>query len=141
MQDIILFLSQHPVLVFVTFLVIIGLLFVELIRMRRSGFYIDPQTTVQKINHENAVVIDVRPIEIYRMGHIIDALSIPSKELRVNFGKLEKFKKRPIILVCDTGEESRKLATLFYHKNYDTYSLAGGMFSWRKADMPLIKEQ
>ena len=124
----------------VTSATIVLLLFVELIRMRRSSFYVNPQTTIQKINHENAVIIDIRPIEVYRKGHIVGALSMIGQELRAHPEKLEKFKDKPIILICDTGEESRKLAAIFYQKYYDTFSLHGGMRSWMKADMPVIKE-
>src|SRR3990167_7393356 len=112
MQEIKSFVSQHVGLVFFLFIAIILVLYVELIRIRRKGFYVDPQTTIQKINHENAVVIDIRPIETYRKGHIIGALSMSAQELRTNPAKLEKFKDKPVILVCDTGEESCKLAAI-----------------------------
>ncbi|OGT35481.1 MAG: hypothetical protein A3F11_04970 [Gammaproteobacteria bacterium RIFCSPHIGHO2_12_FULL_37_14] len=140
MQEIVFFISHHAVLVGLFCIVIVLLLLVELIRIRRGSFYIDPQKTVQKINHENAVVIDIRPTDMYRKNHIIGALSISAAELRNNPEKLEKYKERPIILVCETGEDSRKIAAIFYQKYYDAYSLKDGMRSWNKADMPLIKE-
>lgn len=140
MQEFFTFLSQHPILSVATGLVLILALITELIRVKRKGFYLSPPEVIQMINHKNALVIDTRLLEKYRQGHIIGAISIPSSILRETPIKLEKYKEKPIIIICDTGVESIKLAATFYQRGYDTYALSGGLAAWKKCDLPLTRE-
>lgn len=140
MQDIITFISQHPTLSFGILLVLILLIIVEFIRNKRRISQVSPLQMTQLINHENAVVIDIRANEAYRKGHIIDALSFTPQELRESGKKLEKFKSKPLILICQTGAESQKIAASMLKEGYNVRSLAGGMRSWIEAQMPLVKE-
>ncbi len=140
MQEFAKFVFEHSILTICAALVIVLILFIELIRVRRSGFYVNSNTMVDLINHKNAVIIDVRPKEAYKQGHILNAMNMPSIDLRKNLGKLEKYKSQPIVFVCQNGAESRQIATILYQKNYDSYSLIGGIPSWLKADLPTVKE-
>ena len=48
------------------------------------------------INQQNAIVVDVRPHDAYRSGHIIDSINItPSEITSNNIGPLEKHKSQP----------------------------------------------
>jgi len=140
MQDLITFISNHPVLCLATALVFVLATIVELIRARRNIINISPSRVTMMINHDNAVVIDIRANDIYRKGHIIDAVSMTSKELRENSKRLEKFRIRPIIVTCNAGIESQKVAALLLKHGYNVYSLSGGMRAWIEAQMPVVKE-
>lgn len=140
MQDITTFIALHPGLSLATLVVFVLILIVELIRARRKSTSLTPAQVTQMINHQHAVVIDTRPTDIYRKGHIIDAVSMMPEEIKNNAKKLEKFKSRPIILVCGSGVESQKLATILQKLGYNVTSLNGGIRSWTEAQMPLIKE-
>ncbi len=140
MQDILLFLSHHSLLTMGIIVVFILLLITEFLRAKQGSFRLTPSQAAQLINHQNAVVIDLRPLDAYRSGHIIDAISIPARDIQANTKKLEKFKNKPLLLVCPTGIESQKVAAALLKQGYTVYILAGGIRAWNEADMPLIKE-
>ena len=123
-----------------TAIIFVLLVIVELMRNKRQGFQLTPLQTTQKINHDHAVILDIRPNDTYRKGHILDAQSWTTKDIKENTKKLEKLKNKPIILVCQLGGESQKVAALLIKQGYNAYSLAGGMRSWNEAQLPLIKE-
>lgn len=139
MQELTTFINLHPTLAIAALIVLILIMCVEFLRAKRNTFSINATQLTQKINHENAVVIDVRPREIYLKGHIIDAHSMTPAEIRENTKKLEKFKAKPIIVVCATGVESQKIAALLLKRGYNAYSLSGGIRAWIEAQMPLVK--
>ncbi|OGT37360.1 MAG: hypothetical protein A3F12_06270 [Gammaproteobacteria bacterium RIFCSPHIGHO2_12_FULL_38_14] len=141
MQEVAMFISHHALLSFSFVVVVFLLLFVELIRLRRKVNDLTPLEVTQLINHKRGLVVDIRSKESFQQGHIIDALLLSSREIRENFKKLDKYKERPIILVCDTGIESQKIAAILYKRGYDTYALSGGLRAWQQAEMPLIKEK
>ena len=75
-------------------------LLVELIRARKNSFNVNQFQATQLINHSNAIVIDIRPNDLFRKGHIIDAQSMTAQEIRNHAKKLEKWKNKPIIIFC-----------------------------------------
>lgn len=139
MQDLITFITNHPYLNLAAVAVLLLIMFVELLRAKRNVFNINPTQATQLINHDNAVVIDIRQQEAYRQGHIIGSQLIISQEIRQNLKKLEKFKNRPIIVVSNMSSESQKIAALLLKQGYNAYSLNGGMRAWSDAQMPLVK--
>ncbi len=140
MQAFITFAQQHAALSLALATVFLLLVAVELVRAKRNLLNISPATATQMINKDNAVLIDIRAKDAYRNGHIIDALSIPANELRENTKKIDKYKIKPIIIVCGAGVESQKVAADLLKHGYNAYSLAGGMRAWLEAQMPVVKE-
>lgn len=139
MQDLITFITNHLMLSIAALLVLILLFIVETMRAKRlSG--VSPQQTVQLINHDNAVIIDIRPKEAFQKGHIIDAYSMTNTEINENPKKLERFKNRPLIIVCATGVESHKMAAQLMKSGYNAHAITGGIRAWIDAQLPLVKE-
>jgi rhodanese-related sulfurtransferase len=139
MQEITTFISHHPLLSLGTVVVFLFLIFIELLRAKRNVTHINPVRVTQLINHQNAAVLDLRTNEAYKQGHIIDAYSLSAKDVQAG-KKLDKFKNRPIIIVCNANNEAQKIATLLLKQGYNAYSLAGGMRAWLDAQMPLVRE-
>lgn len=140
MQDVIVFVQHHWLLSLSIVIILVLLMILEFIKQRRNMLQLSPSQLVQRINHENAQVVDIRSADAYQKGHIIDAISIPIEELSTKLKKIEKFKSRPIVIVCGTGNESGKAAESLKNQGFNTYILAGGIRAWQTADMPLIKE-
>lgn len=139
MSDFTTFVSNHVLLVFAASVVIIILFIVESIRTKRGNFNINPLQATQLMNHQNAVVIDIRDSNAYQNGHIIDALCMTAAEISELSKKIEKLKGKAIIIVCQAGVESQKIAAFLLKHGYNAYSLAGGMRAWGNAQMPIIK--
>ncbi len=140
MQDIFLFAQQHALLSIALIVLLLLLIIVEFIRAKQGAQRISPALATQMINHQNAVLLDVRSKENFSTGHIVDAVSIPLAELESKYRKLDKFKTRPIIIVCATGLESRQAAAVLTKNGFNIHLLAGGIRGWKEANLPLVKE-
>ncbi|MFZ2314945.1 MAG: rhodanese-like domain-containing protein [Gammaproteobacteria bacterium] len=139
MQELTNFLSQHSNLTITAIIIFVLVSIVEFIRINRNRSSLSVAETTQKINREQAVVIDTRSPDAFNKGHIVDAISIPAKDLQPNNKKLEKYRTKPIIIVCATGADAQKIAATLAKAGYNTYILAGGVRAWADAAMPLVK--
>lgn len=139
MEDVITFASHHLALVIAAAILLFLLLIIEILRLRKGGAQLKPLEVTQYINRQNAVVLDIRSKEVYQKGHIINALSITPEMLKTT-KTLEKFKSKPLIVVCGSGNESQKIALQLKKQGYNAYFLSGGIRSWTEAQMPLVKE-
>ena len=100
---------------------------------------IDPGEATRLINHENAVVVDMRNDKDYRDGHIVNALHVPADKNNAA-SKLEKFRDRPLIVCCRSGHQSARLGTELSKKGFTSvYNLKGGLPAWTQAGLPLAK--
>ena len=61
---------------------------------------------VQLINRQDAVILDVREPAEFKSGHIPNARNIPAGQVGERLKELEKFKARPILLTCASGNRS-----------------------------------
>lgn len=139
MPDIFTFISQHMGLAYSFVILFVILMIVEYLRLRRNNFRINPSQAVQLINRNNAVVIDIRANDLFSKGHIIDAVSMSTQDMQDTPKKLEKYRARALIIVCQTGVESQKTAALLMKQGYNVYALSGGVRAWNEAGMPLVK--
>ncbi len=139
MQDIALFMQHHGTLTMAFAIVLLLLIIIEFIRLKRGTNQVSPAELTTLINRQNAVVVDLRAPEAYTGGHIVEAVSLPSKDVEEKYKKLEKFKSTPIVLVCATGLESQKAASILIKHGFNVFILAGGIRAWQTAEMPLVK--
>jgi rhodanese-related sulfurtransferase len=140
MKDIYVFLQNHAMLSIALIVVLILLFIIELIRLKLSAQRISPLEATNLMNHQNAIIVDIRGQEAFRSGHIVNSISLPLTELEKQSKKLEKYLKQPIIIVCATGLESSRAANLLLKNGYNAHILAGGVRAWKEAEMPLVKE-
>lgn len=140
MQDLTVFIAHHMGLTYAFAALFVALMIIEFLRAKRNNLRVDTTQAVQLINRQNAVVIDVRTKDIFRTGHIIDAIQINGSDLQTNNKKIERYRAKPIILVCENGNESQKIAALLLKQGYNAYSLSGGLRAWTEAELPLVKE-
>ena len=102
---------------------------------------LSPNELTRMINHENAIVLDVRNTDDFESGHIINAKNIPESDLDAKEKELAKFKDKPIIAYCIAGMSSPKVARLLKGKQFEhVYVLKGGLQAWQSANLPLSKE-
>lgn len=139
MQDLNLFIAKHIILSSAVVMIFILLTIVEFLRAKRKTAELSPQAVTQKINREHAVVIDIRPSDVYKHGHIIDSRSVAADSLQNNLTSIEKFKTKPIIVVGLNSVDSQKIAAFLIKAGYNAYALAGGMRAWKDAQLPIIK--
>ncbi|MBL4827206.1 MAG: rhodanese-like domain-containing protein [Spongiibacteraceae bacterium] len=106
---------------------------------RKGGPSISPQQLISQVNHENAVVVDLRDPAEFRKGHIVDALNIPHAKLNERITELESYKDKPVILVCKLGQHSGTAGKALTEKGFDKVSrLSGGIAEWQNTQLPLV---
>lgn len=140
MQNFTVFIANHMGLFYAFASILIALMIVEAIRAKRSRARLRPSEAVLLINKQNAVVVDIRNNNSYRSGHIVDALSLPASDLPEAGKKLEKYKNKPLIVVCGNGNDSQKAAADLAKRGYNAFVLSGGIRAWSSADLPLVRE-
>jgi len=140
MEQIIEFISHHSTL-FMAFVTVTVLLMWTFIGDALQGIHnLLPQDATLLINHEDAVIVDVREESEYLQGHVINAINIPSSTLSDKIGRLEKYRQRPIILSCMTGNRSAQACNILKKKGFErVHNLKGGLMAWQNANFPLAK--
>lgn len=108
---------------------------------RLSGIkQVGPQEAVLLFNHEDALVLDVREQSEWADGHIAKAKHVPLGQLKNRMGELDKFKDKPIVAVCRSGNRSRHACGLLRKAGFENvHNLAGGMQAWEQAGLPREK--
>ena len=110
------------------------------IRRGAGGASLSTLQATQLMNHQHAVVLDVRDAPEYQKGHLIDARNIPFAELAARVGELEKHKAKPLVVVCDNDNRSRKAVAELRKLGFgQVFLLGGGIAAWRQAGLPLEK--
>ena len=113
-------------------------LIVDTIRQATDRSSLAPLDVTQKINREDAVVIDVREQGEYAQGHIPNARHFPLSEFDRRMAELNKFKGTPLIVCCATGNRSRGVLTKLRQAGFeDVFNLKGGIAEWEKGGQPL----
>lgn len=93
---------------------------------------------LQLINHKEACILDVREPEEFKSGHLLDAKSIPLVKLRDRIGELERYRDKPIVVACRSGQRSATACALLGKEGFaQVYNLSGGVTAWQKAGLPL----
>jgi rhodanese-related sulfurtransferase len=101
---------------------------------------VDTVAALQLINHKDAIVLDVREPNEYASGHVLNSKHIPLGKLKERMGELEKYKDRPVVVVCRSGNRSGTACFLLGRQGFtQAHNLAGGVQAWQKNKLPLEK--
>ena len=140
MEQFVEFAGNHSEL-FLAFSVVLGLLVWNILGEKLTGVVsLLPQEAILLINHENALVLDVREDNEYTQGHILNALHIPVSQLSAKIDKLEKYRNRPIIASCRSGSRSGNACRTLKKNGFErVHNLKGGIMAWENANLPLTK--
>lgn len=108
--------------------------------IRRGGRALPPALVGNLVNRENAVLLDVRGDSEFRAGHIGGSLNIPLAQLPSRLADLEKYRERPVILVCNMGHSAGDAAKQLVKAGHaPVYVLSGGLTAWRGENLPVVK--
>ena len=131
---------RDNLLLFAIALISGAMLLWPLIRRGTGGPWASTLEATQMINRQDALVIDVREDAEYAKGHIVGARHIPLAQLEARAKELQKFKSKPVITCCETGNRSSAaIATLKKLGFENVYNLAGGYAGWQQAGLPVEK--
>jgi|PlaIllAssembly_1097288.scaffolds.fasta_scaffold711209_1 rhodanese-related sulfurtransferase len=80
-------------------------------------------------------IIDVREPHEYRAGHVPGAASLPVDRVPLHLAELGR--RRPVYLVCESGNRSLQVARYLDSHGYQAHTVVGGTAAWRAAGRPV----
>jgi rhodanese-related sulfurtransferase len=97
------------------------------------------QEAVQLANQKQGIFVDVRSHESFKTGSIPQARNVPEADLAAKMASLPK--NKPIIVICDQGRDSARIAGKLRKQGYaEACSLEGGLRAWIQGGMPLSRK-
>jgi len=85
-------------------------------------------------------VLDVREAGEFAQGHILGARNIPVEELEKRVKEIERFKDKPVVVSCATGNRAGSAAKVLREQGFtNVVNLSGGIAAWRQAGLPTEK--
>ncbi len=140
MQQLFEFASNHLYL-FAALILVLVLLGQNLLSgMDRSA--VPPGKATELINREDAVVVDVRPMNDFSAGHILHSINIPMNSFKNQLGQLEKHKDKPIVVACRSGAQSSAACKQLRKAGFEkVYNLRGGIMAWQSANLPVSRKK
>jgi rhodanese-related sulfurtransferase len=126
------FLTENIFLIAIAF--VSGAMLVwPLVRRGAAGASVGTLEATMLINQKDAVVIDVREPGEFAQAHILNARNVP-------LGEIERFKEKPVIVSCATGNRSGSAASVLRKHGFtNVVNLAGGIAAWQQAGLPTGK--
>lgn len=95
---------------------------------------------VMLMNRKSALVLDVREADEFAQGHLQGARHVPLSQLSTRLKELEKFRDKPVLVVCERGRRANAAAKLLKAQQFTQLNiLKGGMLAWTDAKMPSSK--
>lgn len=109
--------------------------------VRAGRISLTPQAATLLVTRGGGVFLDVRPAAEYGTGHIPRSQNVPESELATRKAAVEKFKNKPVVVVCANGMRARKVAQQLVRDGFaQAHVLAGGVAGWRDANLPLFNK-
>lgn len=89
------------------------------------------------LEKDEALLVDVREVEEYKVEHIAGSILLPLNEISVE--KLPS-KSKPIVLYCRSGKRSLSAGQKLLEQdpNLEVFSLEGGIIAWRTEELPTV---
>jgi rhodanese-related sulfurtransferase len=119
----------------------VALLWPLLSRGSASGVpNISATEAVLMMNRDKPLILDVRDAEEFAAGHIQGAKHIPVAELAARIKEIEKYKEKSVLVHCQRGMRARTACVILQAQQFTKLrNLEGGLESWTKANLPLVK--
>jgi rhodanese-related sulfurtransferase len=83
-----------------------------------------------------AVMVDVRTTGEWNAGHSAFALHMALDQLSQKQGRIPKNKR--VVVVCRSGNRSRRATKQLIAVGYDAVNLSGGMNAWQRSGERLV---
>jgi rhodanese-related sulfurtransferase len=135
------FLTQIDNLALIALMLVSGVaLFLPTLSTLISGKGLSPTEATIWINRRKAAVLDLRPEEAFKSGHLPGAKHALATGITAKIEKLKLDRNNPLILVCETGVSSRKAIAEVKNLGFaEVGILDGGVQAWQAAALPLVK--
>ena len=135
------FVTNNLFLVTLLLILLTAIVITEAKKLTKKYKDLTPTEAVRMLNHESAVMLDVREAAELGGSGIRDAKHVSFSTLGDRFSELAKLKDKPVIAFCMNGFKSSKACSLLCRQGFTkVYSLKGGITAWKEANMPVVKK-
>ena len=86
---------------------------------RKAAPSVSPQQATVMANGEDVLLLDIRAVADYKAGHVIGAKNIPFADITKRMSELEKYRDKPIIIICKTGQTASGAANVLKKAEYN----------------------
>ncbi|MBS3804268.1 MAG: rhodanese-like domain-containing protein [Oleiphilaceae bacterium] len=132
------FVVNHYILVSLFVALLIALFLLE---TRRGGTKVSAQAAVNMMNHDEAVIVDIRDRKDHKEGRIAGSLQIPLSSLKDHVADLKKHEDKKIIVVDKAGQHSAMAVKQLNEEGFTNVArLDGGIADWKASNLPLVKK-
>ena len=108
---------------------------------RLSGVEQADTLKATRLYNDDALVLDVREEKEFAAGHIPKAKHIPLGQLGGRIKELDKFKGKPVLVTCRSGNRSVSACRMLKKSGFETvYNQAGGIIAWERANLPVTQK-
>lgn len=108
---------------------------------RAAGINVVNTLEATRLMNEDALMLDVREDNEWAVGHIPNARHIRLGELSSRLPELEKYKDKPIVVYCRSGNRSARACALLKKAGFaNPNNLAGGILAWEQANLPITRK-
>lgn len=108
---------------------------------RKAGPALSINEAVQLVNGDGGIFLDIREATDYARGHITDAVHIPAAALVKRSNELEKYRDKPVVVVCKMGQSAGPATKSLRAQGFSrAQKLSGGMMEWDAQKLPVITE-
>jgi rhodanese-related sulfurtransferase len=111
-----------------------------MVRRGAGGASVTTLEATQLINRQDALVVDVREQAEYAQSHILNSRLLPLSQIEARMGDIDKFKNKPVIVYCASGNRSSAAAAALRKSGFsNVLNLSGGFAAWQQAGLPVEK--
>jgi rhodanese-related sulfurtransferase len=139
MERLLEYATHHPWLATAAVVAAVLVIVYEMRARSESLVSISPQDVVRLIN-QGALLIDLRPQEEYKSGHVAGARQMSGDQILKAGDTLKRYKEKAVIVYDDSGSlgpaAARQLAAQGFTK---AVTLRGGLAAWRAENLPLAR--
>ena len=140
MNHILPFALQNWPLIGLAVIIILALVFIQIRHFGGAAPRLTPAQATQLINQKNSRILDIRVKEAYTKGHIAGAKHYDPKDSKTWLAELAKKPEAPTLVVCAQGQTAQDIANQLKKQGVQHVGiLEGGMTSWQKDSLPVVK--
>ncbi len=139
MEQLVEYVTRHPLLVGVAVLALIVVLTYEA-RVRALGAMAISAQDLIRLMNQGALVLDIRKAEEFAVGHVNGAKHLSSDQILTAGEHLKRWKEKPVVVYCDSGSLAAAAVRQLNAQGFTkAFALRGGFSAWRAENLPVAK--
>ena len=137
MEVLIEFINNHPMLALGCVGFFLLAVFNEL-KIKEANICGLSTTASVKLINQTSLIFDVGNADRYAKKHLLGAANKKPEDVTETELRKNNKKNKPVLLVCDNGNASKKLSLKLRSKGLDNvFYIKGGQADWENASLPV----